>query len=109
VKAKTTSFLADYRNPQREFSSWFTLQKPPGKVVDETKVSFEGSLSDWVSCYVLLIDGRLLVLAAERDFIDATIELAGAAVGLVAAIVLLIILGKRRKRATAGKSETVTP
>jgi len=93
--------------PRREFRSWFTLPRPPGKVVDETKVSFEGSLSDWVSSYVLLEDGRLLVLAAERDLADVVIELAGAAVALLAGIVLLIILGIRRRRANARSSETV--
>jgi hypothetical protein len=108
VNAKSTSFLADYRKPQKEFSSWFTLRKPPGKVVDETKVSFEGALSWWVSDYVLLEDGRLFVLATETDFIDAAVELAGAAVGFVIGVILLVVLGVRRKRANARRPKAVT-
>jgi hypothetical protein len=85
-----------------EFRSWFTLPKPPGKVVDEVKLSFEGALSDWVSCYTLLEDGRLFLLATERDLADVIVELAGAAVGFVVAIVLLIALGRSRKADNAG-------
>lgn len=84
-----------------EFRSWFTVPKPPGKVVDEVKLSFEGALSDWVSCYALLEDGRLFLLATERDLVDAIVALSGAAVAFVAGVILIIILGIRRKRANA--------
>ncbi len=79
------------------FHPWFQAPRPPGKVVDEINLSAEGALSDWVSCYALLDDGRLFVLATERDLVDVVVELAGGAVALVAGIVWLIILRQRRK------------
>ena len=91
--------------PRREFHSWFTLPKPPGKVIDEAKASFEGSLSDWLSSYVLLEDGRLFVLATERDVADGIIVLASVAIAFLVGVILLIILGIRRKRADARRSE----
>lgn len=84
-----------------EFRSWFTLPKPPGKVVDEVKLSFEGALSDWVSCYALLEDGRLFLLATERDLVDMVLELASAVAAFVAGVILLIVLRVRWKRASA--------
>jgi len=93
---------------RRRFRSWFDLPRPPGKVIDETTVSFEGALSWWVSSYVLLEDDRLLVLAAETDVGDVVVELAAAAVAFVAGVILLIILRIRRKRANARRLESVT-
>src|SRR5207249_4409516 len=93
---------------RHEFHSWFTLPKPSGNVVDEIDVSFEGALADWVSSYILLDDGRLLVLATETDFIDATILLASVAASFLAGITLVIILRIRRKRANARNSGVVT-
>jgi len=94
--------------PRREFHPWFALPRPPGKVIDEVRISFEGSLSYCVSSYVLLEDNRLLVLATEVDFIDGVIWLAGATIAFLVGVTLLIVLGVRRKRAGARSLETAT-
>lgn len=108
VSTNRASQSGGQSRPRHEFRSWFTLPKPRGRVVDDCKVSFEGSLSWWVSSYVLLEDGRLLVLATETDLVDVIVELASAAVVFAAGIILLIILRTRRKRANAGSSACVT-